>query len=228
MMGEQTNVLILTGSSRPGKTTSRSVGVYLSEALAARGVRSETMRLRDALKADRGSSDMLAAIDRADLLVLVFPLYISNLPALAIRALEIIAQRRGEGGGRKRFIAISQGGYPESCQAEAALAVCQQFAREAGFEWAGGLAAGGGSVIGGQPLESMGWLTKHYREALDMTAEAISRGQPVPGEAVETMARLVLPTWLLPPLLNTVMLLRLRQNGVLRTFRARPFAENRG
>ena len=34
-MGEQTRVLILTGSSRPGKTTSRSAGVYLAEALAA-------------------------------------------------------------------------------------------------------------------------------------------------------------------------------------------------
>jgi hypothetical protein len=221
-MGEQTPVLILTGSSRPGKTTSRSMGVYLSEALAARGVGSEVIRLRDALKTEQGVSDMVAAVDRADVLVLVFPLCISNLPALAIRALESIAEGRDTGGARKRFIAISQGGYPEACQGEAALAVCQQFACEAGFEWAGGLAAGGGSVIGGRPLEKMGYLTKHYRQALNMTAEAIAQGQLVPDEAVETMTKLVLPTWLLPPMLNTVMLLRLRQNGVLGSFRDRP------
>jgi NAD(P)H-dependent FMN reductase len=224
-MGEQTRVLILTGSSRPGKTTSRSVGVYLAEALAARGVESQAMRLRSALRSEQATSEMLAALDRADVLVLVFPLCISNLPGLAVRALEIIAAGRDAGGERKRFIAISQGGYPKARQAEAALAVCQQFAREMSYEWQGGLAAGGGSVIGGQPLEKMGYLTKHYRQALDMTAEAIAQGQPVPAEAVETMAKLVLPTWLLPPLLNMVMRLRLRQNGVLRTFRARPFAE---
>jgi hypothetical protein len=123
------------------------------------------------------------------------------------------------------FIAICQGGYPEARQSEAALAVCRQFACEAGFEWVGGLAFGGGSVIGGQPLESMGVLTKYPRQALDMTAEAIARGQPVPDEAVEAMAKLLLPTWLIPPILNAVMLLRLYQAGVLKSFRARPFAE---
>ena len=103
--------------------------------------------------------------------------------------------------------------------------MCQQFAREADFEWAGGLAFGGGAVIGGQPLEKMGVMTQYPRQALDITAEAIARGQPVPAEAVETAAKLLLPTWLIPPLLNAVMLLRLRQNGVLKSFRARPFAE---
>jgi hypothetical protein len=80
-------------------------------------------------------------------------------------------------------------------------------------------------MIGGQPLEKMGLFTKHVRQALDMTAEAIARGQPVPDEAVETMARLLLPTWLILPILNAVMRLRLYQHGVLKSFRARPFAQ---
>jgi hypothetical protein len=102
--------------------------------------------------------------------------------------------------------------------------VCQQFACEVDFEWAGGLAFGGGAVIGGQPLESMGVMTKYPRQALDMTAETIARGQPVPDKAVEMAAKLLLPTWLIPPLLNAVMLLRVRQAGVLKNFRARPSA----
>jgi multimeric flavodoxin WrbA len=200
------------------------VGEYLAEALAERGVQAETVRVRDALKSDQGISDMLAAIDRADVFVLAFPLYVSTLSALVTRVLETIAERR-VGGERKPFVAISQGGYPEARQSEAALAVCRQFAREAGFEWAGGLAFGGGAMIGGQPLEKMGWVTKHIRRALDMTAEAIAHGQPVPDKAVKTMARLLLPTRLIPPLLNGMMRLRLRQKGVLKSFRARPFAE---
>ena len=147
------------------------------------------------------------------------------MPALATHALEIIPERRGEGGERKFFVAVCQGGHPEARQSEAALAVCRQFAEEAGFEWGGGLAFGGGSVIGGQPLESMSVMTKYPRRALDMTAEAIAHGQPVPDEAIETMAKLLLPTWLIPPILNAVMWLRLRQAGVLKSFRARPFSE---
>jgi hypothetical protein len=223
-MNEPRRVSILTGSTRGGRTTSQSVGEYLAERLMERGVQSEAMRVRNALESEQGIADMLAAIERADVFVLVFPLFISNLPALTIRALEIISERRNGGGERKPFTAICQGGYPEACQSEAALAVCQQFALEAGFEWAGGLAFGGGSVIGGQPLESLGVMTKYPRQALDLTAEAIARGRPVPGEAVETMAKLLLPTWLIPPILNAVMLLRVRQAGVLKSFRARPFA----
>jgi hypothetical protein len=221
-------VFILTGSTRGGRTTSQSVGEYLAGGLAERGVQAGAMRVRSALKSEQRTVDMLAAIEQADVFVLVFPLFISNLPAMAIRALEIVAahraERRNGDGGRKSFVAICQGGYPEARQSEAALAVCQQFAREVGFEWAGGLAFGGGAVIGGQPLESMGVFTKHVRQALDMTAEAIASGQPVPDEAVETMAKLLLPTWLTPPILNAVMLLRLYQAGVLKSFRARPFA----
>jgi NAD(P)H-dependent FMN reductase len=224
-MNEPKHMFILTGSTRGGRTTSQSVREYLAERLAERGVRSEVMRVRNALKSEQGISDMLAAIERVDVFVLVFPLFISNLPAMTIRALETIAEHRGGSGARKPFIAICQGGYPEARQSEAALAVCRQFAREAGFEWAGGLAFGGGAMIGGKPLESMGVFTKYSRQALDMTAEAIAQGQPVPDEAVETMAKLVLPTWLLPPMLNTVMLLRLRQNGVLGSFRDRPLIE---
>ena len=223
-MSESKRVLILTGSSRPGQTTSQSVGEYLAAALAERGVQAETVCARDALKSDQGIADMLAAIDRADVFILAFPLYVSTLSALVTRALETIAERR-VGGERRPFIAICQGGYPEARQSEAALAICQQFAREANFEWAGGLAFGGGAMIGGQPLEKMGWVTKHVRRALDMTAEAIARGQPVPDEAVKTMAQLLLPTWLILPLLNGVMRLRLRQQGALKNFRARPFAQ---
>jgi NAD(P)H-dependent FMN reductase len=226
-MNESKRIFILTGSSRGGRTTSQSVGEYLAERLAEQGVQSESMRVRSALKSEQGIADMLAAIEWSDVFVLVFPLFISNLPAMAIRALEIVAahrsERRNGDGERKPFIAICQGGYPEACQSEAALAVCRQFAHEAGFEWAGGLAFGGGAVIGGQPLEKMGVFTKYPRQALDMTAEAIAGGQQVPDRAVETAAKLFLPTWLIPPILNVVMLLRVRQAGVLKSFRARPF-----
>jgi hypothetical protein len=223
-MNEPKRAFILTGSTRGGRTTSQSVAEYLAGALIGNGVQSEEMRVRDALKSEQGIADMLAAIGRADVFVLVFPLFVSALPALATRALEIIAGRR-VGGERKPFVAICQGGYPEARQSEAALAVCRQFAREADFEWAGGLAFGGGAMIGGQPLEKMGLFTKHVRQALDMAAEAIACGQAIPDETVETMARLLLPTWLVLPILNAVMRLRLYQQGALKSFRARPFAE---
>jgi hypothetical protein len=39
------------------------------------------------------------------------------------------------------------------------------------IEWAGGVAFGSGAVIGGQPLEKMGVMTKYPRQALDMAAQ---------------------------------------------------------
>jgi NAD(P)H-dependent FMN reductase len=104
-MNESRRAFILTGSTRVGRTTSQSVGEYLAERLAERDVQFELMRVRNAQKSERGISDMLAEIEHADVFILVFPLFVSNLPAMVIRVLEAIAERRGEGGVRKPIIA---------------------------------------------------------------------------------------------------------------------------
>jgi len=145
-MNGQKRALLLVGSAKRPHSTSESLGRYLLGQLAGRGYETEALLIHRALKSDQGRGELLAAVERADLLLLAFPLYVDTLPALVIRALEAIAEHRrgGQGSGGGRLVAIANCGFPEASHNDTALAVCRRFAAEAGFEWAGGLALGGG------------------------------------------------------------------------------------
>jgi hypothetical protein len=129
--------------------------------------------------------------------VLSFPLYVDNLPAAVIKALELIAQQRRtlEQPKTQRFLAISNSGFPEARQNETALAICRRFAQETGFTWAGGLALGGGPSIDGKPLHQAGGMVRNVTKALDLAADALADGQAVPQEAISLMAKPLIPAW---------------------------------
>lgn len=104
-----------------------------------------------ALRTPARHQELFTAVDQADLLILAFPLYVDSLPYLVINALELIAAHRQtqRPPAPTSFVVIANCGFPEAHQNEPALAMCQEFARQAGFVWAGGLALGqGGSLAG--------------------------------------------------------------------------------
>ena len=89
-------------------------------------------------------------------------------------------------------MAIVNSGFPETRQNAVALAICQEFAAQSGMRWSGGLALGGGGMIGEQPLNATkrsGLPVKHVIESLDLTAEALAEGRPVPAQAVNLMTK---------------------------------------
>ena len=94
----------------------------------------------------RRREKLCALVASADLFVLSFPLYIDSLPAPVIRAFELIAARRAgapaEAGGQQAMVVVAQCGFPHAEHNAVALEICEHFAGEAGFEWAGGLALG--------------------------------------------------------------------------------------
>ena len=146
--------------------------------------------------------ELRAAAASADLIVLSFPLYIDSLPAPTIRALELIAEGRAGaadavGGApdpsRPAFVAICQSGFPEVDHNEVAVEICRNFARDAGFEWAGGLILAAGGMVGGQPLRKLQGMMRSAVKALDLTAEELAAGRPVPDEAVQLMAKPPIP-----------------------------------
>jgi len=61
--------------------------------------------------------------------------------------------------------------------------VCRIFAKQAGFNWAGGLAMGGGGLIMGYPLAELGGRIRNQTKALEMTADALAKGEPLPGKS---------------------------------------------
>ena len=90
-------------------------------------------------------------------------------------------------------MAICQSGFPEVDHNEVAVEICRDFARDAGFEWAGGLILAAGGMVGGQPLRKLQGMMRSAVKSLDLTAEALAAGRPVPDEAVQLMAKPPIP-----------------------------------
>ena len=138
---------------------------------------------------------MLQLVDESDLIILAFPLYVDCLHSQVIKTLELIAEHEKDKGvmATKRFVAISNSGFPEANHNSIALAVCRIFAKQVGFMWAGGLAMGGGGLISGRPLAEVGGAVRNQIKALEIAADALAKGEPISEKAVSSMAKLGIP-----------------------------------
>ena len=193
--------LLLVGSPKTkDPSTSAALGGYLLARLQGHGWETGSRTLRPGLRRKAGAAELLAACDRADLIVLAFPLYIDGLPILVAKALEMIAAHwRAQGTGRpQRLAVLCNNGFPEAYQNNVATAICHRFARDSGIAWAGSLALGAGeALVSGRSLAAPdmpgGLPVEHVRQALAMTGAALALGRPVPAEAIALMAGCPLP-----------------------------------
>jgi multimeric flavodoxin WrbA len=194
------SALLLVGSPRGATSCSQALGDYLLEKLALQGIQTERVRLYTLLNSARHKASLFSKMDASNLVVLAFPLYIDSVPAPVTSILEEYAAHRGTvGEGRNpRFVALVNSGFPEAYQNQTALAICRNFARQTGLEWAGGLALGGGQVLaGGTPLGQLNGPAIPVRRSLEIAARALAEGKPVPDEALTLMAGKSIPAWLL-------------------------------
>ena len=224
-MGGPKKVLLLVGSPKGSGSTSEALGSYLLERMGERGMGTEVARVPSSLRTEEERKGLLHAVGSADLLILATPLYADSLPSGVTRLLEIVAAEgdRRPGHGGKSFAALINCGFPEARQCDTAIAICRCFAREAGMEWAGGLALGGGESIGGRPLKETGGVARNARKALDLAAEALSEGRQVPGEAVSLMARPTVPAWMYTVIGDIGWRLKARRRGTGTRMRDRPY-----
>jgi hypothetical protein len=161
------------------------------------------MFIHTSIRSQERMKNLLEAVDAADLVLLAFPLYVDSLPAPTIEALERIAAHRASGPGtnppqtqRQLFAAIANCGFPEAHHNATALAICANFARQAGFHWAGSLALGAGEgMVHGIPLNELDGRVTPLKKGLDLAAEALAQGKPVPQEAQKLWAKPFIPGW---------------------------------
>lgn len=216
--------VLLVGSPRTKKSTSASLGGYLFEQLAERGIQTETIQLYTSINSPERTKSMLSAIDGADLVVLAFPLYVDTLPAPVTSALEKIAEYRKSNRTPIRFAAISNCGFPESKHTDTALATCAEFARQNGFLWMGSLALGGGQgLVGGTPLKDLDGRAIPIRQALELSAASLANGQPIPQSARDLMAKPIIPNWLYRMFGGFGWRQAARRNGVEKQLRKQPY-----
>lgn len=219
--------LLLVGSAKAdGASTSGALGSHLFARLAEHGMQTETLLLYRSLRTPERTEALIAAVDAAHLVILAFPLYVDTLPYLVTVALERIAEQRGGQATPPptRFAAIVNCGFPEAHHNDVALAVCRQFARQSGMEWMGGLALGGGGVVHSQPLAEGGGKVRNLVTSLDLAADALSAGQAIPQQAVELMAKPIIPHAVYVTMGNMGWHITAWQNGVHGKLGARPFA----
>ena len=218
-------VLLLIGSAKEKPSTSESLGTYLLEKLSVEGFSTETLFIHKALRSDKSRRKLLEAISEDEIIVIVTPLYIDSLPYVVIRAMELIAKDRGIKNDlqEQRLLCIVNCGFPEAHHNDMALAMLRQFARKAGFQWAGGLALGAGEFIGGKPLLKVKGMARNVIKALDLVADALVKGTPVPHEAVKKMAKLIVPSWLYMLFGNMGWKIRAIKHGVYRKLANRPY-----
>ncbi|MFA5027895.1 MAG: NAD(P)H-dependent oxidoreductase [Candidatus Methylomirabilota bacterium] len=221
-----TRALLLVGSPKPKASTSASLGAYLFERLGERDMETQTLNLRQALRSEERRRELLAAADAADLLVLAFPLYEGNAPAIAVEAMELIAaQRRARPEPRRQaFVALENHGLPEPEQAATALAICQRFAHEARIEWAGALSLPMGPVLRERPLGEIGRMVRNVTKALDLAALALASGETVPDAATRLMLKPLVPRFLFGFVAERDFRKQAEANGVLDRYGERPYA----
>jgi hypothetical protein len=220
-------LLLLVGSAKQNRSTSEVLGRYVVDKLAESGFESETLFAHKILKSDEDKHKLLLSVSRADLVVLAFPLYVDCLPYPVINALELIAGNRQAGAGSKKqsLLCVVNCGFPEARQNDTAVAICRQFAREAGFEWLGGLALGAGEVINGRSLSEVKGQARNVIRSLDLAIDALADGKPVPERAVDLMARPLVPRWLYLLLGGSRWKRESKQHGVRERLSARPYQE---
>lgn len=228
---QKRKALLLIGSPKGKNSVSRAIGGNLLRKLEAAGMSAEEMTVMTALRSTESLHRMHTAIDAADLVIVAFPLYVDQLPAPLVQALELIAERRkGRPGPApsagplvQKLAAIVQSGFPETRQNQPAVDIMRQFAKEAGFEWAGGLAMGMGGALGGNRLEKAGGMVRNIARALDLTASSLAGVGNIPDEAVGLMARPLMPRWIYSLAANWGFRREIRKHGVRGQVRARPY-----
>jgi hypothetical protein len=197
--GAQRALLIVGSPKVRNPSTSAALGGYLASQLANRGWETETLKLKASTTRTGGQAELLSTVNRADLLILAFPLYIDSPPLLVLKALETIAADRSASSDshRPRLAVISNNGFPEAHHNAPAIAMCHEFALQTGMTWAGALAMGAGEAISsGQPLAEIsasGLPTGHVLRALETAAAALAAGRPIPEESMSMIASVPIP-----------------------------------
>lgn len=223
------NALQLVGSPRMATSSSAALGGYLLRQLEAQDVATKTICIHKAMRDAEKLRAMLDAIDRADLCILAFPLYIDSLAAPVLSAMRAIRRHREGKAAHGSLVAIANCGFIESRQNAHALATCASFAEAAGLRWLGGIAIGGGEgLVHGQEFLKPGRMTIPYKKALDQVAEALAKGHAMPEEAAQQLAKPFVPAWLHRFAGSMRWKKEARRNGAERELGAQPYWQMEG
>jgi hypothetical protein len=188
------NAAILIGSAKiKGTSVSENLARAIATRLANHSIPTEIHFATEFLN-DEKAHTTAHQIASAGLFLLVSPLYVDALPALATRALEHIAQARAAAPSPALFATLLNCGFPEPEHNRTALQIARHFAATANYYWAGGLPLGAGGAINPTvPLDVQHGPSDHVRHSLDIAIPALAHGHIIPPAAIDLMATSPMP-----------------------------------
>lgn len=216
--------VLLVGSPRLRSSSSYALGRHLLDRLEAAGIQTSAVMMHPAARSAGRTAALIEQVDAADLVLLAAPLYVDGLPAPALEVMASLQRHSQAHARRKRLAAIVNSGFPEAAQNHTALAIAAHFADRSGWEWAGGLAIGGGEgLIHGVAPSQAGGRARPVVAALDVSAAALADGKAIPAQAVDLAARSVIPAWLYRAVGTLGWRSQARANGAASDLAAQPY-----
>lgn len=173
------NILILSCSPRSSGSCA-AIANFLAGRLSAYPHASV---LNLSLSAKQDEAILLEKLSDADILVLTVPVYENSVPGPLMRLFgqlsEIIPHlpRR-----TRQLFVITTSGFCELSANRCTLETCRLFARQAGFEWLGGISAIPGPMIEEKALDAKKGICKKLAAVLTLAVESLAQQTPMSGE----------------------------------------------
>jgi len=214
--------VLLIGSPRGDKSTSKSLGSYLMSRLEEKGWQTTTHMVGRTVESVADFEGMFNDLEDAQLVVLATPLYVDSPPSPVVQFMELYGMRQqGVSGPRPRMCLIINCGFPED-QNQVGVQIVRHFAADNGMEWAGTLSMGQGGAIWGEGLDALGGRTRRIRSSLDQAASALVERKAIPIQVERTFSKGIIPAFLYRHMANKGWEAMGKRNKV-RNLKSRPF-----
>lgn len=218
MSERQAHITVLIGSPKGiEKSTSARLARIITEGLERAKWTSEWFHTHRVVRSEQAWKDLVASMERSDVILLAAPLYVDSLPAPVIETLHCLSETHSlpdSGNTPPRMLSLLNCGFVEPEQNCTAQAMVALFCEGMGFQWAGGISVGAGGMI-----------NKRIRSALELAAEGLRDDVLIP-DAVEVLTRApIMKPWMYVLGGNFMWKRQAKANGLhSKQLKARPYA----
>ena len=208
-------ILILNGSPRK-KGTSFSFARTIKTLAEETGHSAEIIHVIEYLEEGKKLTDLRKLIAACDILSVVSPLYVDSLPYPVIWFFEELARDFQKELYGKRFFAIGQCAFPYAHLLQPLLGSCKCFAEATKMKWLGGLGYGGGVMLDGAYLETLGKKGQKITLAFKLALDDVWQGKSITPKSQEllTMKIPAMLSWPFAAFLNHNAKKQAQKSGV--------------
>lgn len=174
-------VVLIDGSPKTEKSNSRYFAEELRTCLSS-ACRIDELRINKPYISD----ESIERIRQSDVLVICAPLYVDQIPAHLLYALQRIELAMTQSLKQISVYAVLNCGFFEGVQIELAMEILESWCMMSGLIWRGGIGVGGGEMLGMLTDVSLGkGPKKSLGLAMQSLAKSIESGSVHPFKAAE-------------------------------------------